>query len=123
MLIKRIDVMISQQRNARSGCICIAFTGIGLICALCTVPAYTAKIKELKDARQVAVLRRDAAGPSTDLSLPADLESRLKKRSKGTRHGDTSGNSTMVYDSPVYYTNAAACGVMVGGGGTYAGEG
>lgn len=114
--------MISQQRNARSGCICIAFTGIGLICALCTVPAYTAKIKELQDARQVAVLRRDAAGPSTDLSLPADLESRLKKRSKGTRH-DTSGNSTMVYDSPVYYTNAAACGVMVGGGGTYAGEG
>jgi hypothetical protein len=67
------------------------------------------EIEDLEFVKSIAIVRRDAAGPRAEMSLPAELK---KKNGKST-----------INDSYVYYTDAAACGIMAlgssaaGGGG------
>jgi uncharacterized membrane protein (UPF0182 family) len=77
---------------------------IALICALKKFPLLRArmKIKEDEEVKEVAILRRDAAGPSSALQLPDWLQERQNKRSGGTTFND----------SPKYYVRAAACGAV-----------
>ncbi len=67
------------------------------------------EIEELEFVKCVAVVRRDAAGPRTQMSLPAELKK-------------VNGKST-IYDSYVYYTGAAACGIMAPGSSAAGGDG
>jgi hypothetical protein len=61
------------------------------------------EIEKLEFVKSIAIVRRDAAGPRAEMSLPAELKK-------------VSGNGT-IYDSHLYYTGAAACGFMAAGGG------
>jgi len=90
--------------------------GIGVMCwNLIGIFKQRGRIKENEDVKEVAILRKNAAGPNTELLLPAGLQERVTKRS--TRNGSTNTN----HDSAAYYSGAAACGVMTfgyyGGGG------
>ena len=55
------------------------------------------------EVKEVAILRRNAAGPSSALSLPAHLQDGLNKR--------LFKRGSIFNDSPAYYAGAAACGV------------
>jgi hypothetical protein len=70
--------------------------------ALILFPVRSAKMKKDKEVKEVAILRRDAAGPSSALQLPDWLQERQNKRSGGTTFND----------SPAYYVRAAACGAV-----------
>ena len=75
-----------------------------------------ASMKEGEEIKEVAILRRNAAGPSSALKLPDWLQERQNKRS---------GSNTF-NDSPAYYGGGAACGVSpytYTGGGATGGEG
>jgi hypothetical protein len=67
---------------------------------LCSVRR--AQMKKDEEVKEVAILRRDAAGPSSALQLPDWLQERQNKRSGGTTFND----------SPAYYGGAAACGAV-----------
>jgi hypothetical protein len=70
--------------------------------ALILFPVRSAKMKKDEEVKEVAILRRDAAGPSSALQLPDWLQERQNKRSGGTTFND----------SPAYYVRAAACGAV-----------
>ncbi len=81
------------------------FIGIfAFICALKKFPLLRARMrmKEDEEVKEVAILRRDATGPSSALKLPDWLQERQNKRSGGTTFND----------SPKYYGGAAACGAV-----------
>jgi hypothetical protein len=128
ILIKRIDKMIAsigQQKNCVICLLCI--TIIGILC----IPSYqkeaNKKIEDLQDAKLLATSRRDSANPSAALSLPKEVEKRLKKhRSNNTSNNAWITNNTggdvggYYYNDHTYYSSAAACGAV---GGYYDGGG
>jgi hypothetical protein len=73
---------------------------LSLALKLCSVRR--AQMKKDEEVKEVAILRRDAAGPSSALQLPDWLQERQNKRSGGTTFND----------SPAYYVRAAACGAV-----------
>ena len=87
----------------------IVFAIFAFLLALLRCSRIRARMKEDEEVKEVAILRRNAAGPSSALQL------RQNKRSEGTTFNDT----------PAYYAGAAACGVSpytyTGGGGTGSG--
>jgi hypothetical protein len=95
----------------------ILFGIFGFFLALKNFSVRRAKVKEDEEVKEVAILRRNAAGPSSALQLPDWLQERQNKRSGGTTFNDSSA----------YYGGAAACGVSPytyrGGGATGSGGG
>lgn len=141
VVIARLNAMIREQEQKKGCFLCLSMMLIGFFCCSCSqVSAIEKKIEELKDAKTIAMARRDAAGPSADMSLPAELQERLK----GQRNKDSAGPSAVMFLPPElqerlntrqrnnhsagrgdggvlyydsYYTYAAACGYYGGGGG------
>ncbi len=73
----------------------------------CELSKIKKKIEKLKDAKMIAMARRDAAGPSAeDISLPAEVQVRLKQEDRN--NGSRINYSRGYCDS--YYTRAVACG-------------
>ena len=118
VVIARLNTMITEQQQKKQDCfLCLSTMLIGFFCcSCCQVSAIGKKIEELEDAKTIAMARRDAAGPSADMSLPAELQERLEghQRNKNDSAGRDDGG-VLYYDS--YYTYAAACGYYGGGGG------
>ena len=107
MTIKRIESMIKKKRSDIEDLsvwtfLCF-FTIIIPICAINSKEEKKKDIEELEFVKSVAVVRRAAAGPRAKMSLPAELK---KKSRKST-----------VNDSYVFYSHAAACGILATGGG------
>jgi hypothetical protein len=85
---------------------------------------YISEMRKDEVVKEVAIHRRNAAGPSSALNLPAQLQERLNKMYR---------SSNTFNDSPAYYGRASACGVSpytythggaaLGGGAGEAGEG
>ena len=120
VLVKRIDAIINEKKNVNMFMNCLSLTIVGLLCAIPVKMKNKAEIEVLNDEKRVAEARRDAAGPSADLSLPADLEERLKSRNKDTSRTNDGGGG-VYYNDPLYYSAGAACGVITTGGGYEAG--
>jgi len=128
ILIKRIDKMIASKKRVYFFLICLlCLTIIGILC----IPSYqkeaNKEIEDLQDAKLLATARRDSANPSAALSLPKEVEKRLKKhRSNNTSNNAWITNNTggdaggYYYNDHTYYSSAAACGA---GGGYYDGGG
>ena len=85
VIVDRIDAILYQKRRLYMFMNCLALTIVSLPCAITTKTKIRSEVAVLNDKKMVAKARRDAAGPSADLSLPADLEERLKRRNKGSR--------------------------------------
>jgi len=114
ILIKRIDKMISKEKNSKLGLCCYAF-----FCLFCCIPCVlkkpNAKIAELQDAKEYARNMKDATGPEAELELSDALKERLSKYKK-----NDSRSGRYYYDNAEYYSYAAACGAA---GGYYDGGG
>jgi len=120
VVIKRIELLITKINSDKCGCYVLGIFPLPLVGFVCAIPAISKlniKKEELEDAKKVAEARRNAAGPSADLSLPAALQERLKKRSPNSSGNTGTDGGYVYYDNSAYYTGAAACGVMIGGGG------
>ena len=112
-LINRIDAIINDRRKTVNAMNCLSLTIVGALCAIPVKKIELKKIQELEDVKSLAEARRGAAGPSSDLTLPAELEGRMKQFK--SRQGYRS-------DDHVYYYGAAGCGVVATGVG-YGGVG
>ena len=108
MIIKRIETIIEKKESeifclSHSILVCLPTICIP-ICSHLKRRAKKREIEELKFVKSIAIFRRDAAGPSAEMSLPAELQRDLKEKT---------GKSTFD-DSYYFYANgnAAACGTM-----------
>jgi archaellum biogenesis protein FlaJ (TadC family) len=103
VLLGAVDLGVDRDNFLISPFLPLFLFGILLFFyALILFPVRSAKMKKDKEVKEVAILRRDAAGPSSALQLPDWLQERQNKRSGGTTFND----------SPKYYVRAAACGAV-----------
>ncbi len=115
-----VTLFVGGLQNENKEMIVIPFIVIAVfapIFALVKCSRMRARMKEDEEVKEIAILRRNATGPSSALQLPDWLQERQNKRSGGTTFNDSSA----------YYGGAAACGVSpysyTGGGATGSGGG
>jgi hypothetical protein len=115
-----VIIAVASDRSMMENLSILIVIPTTLLRALFYIFDMRSKNKNDEVVKEVAILRRNAAGPSASLNLPAQLQERLNKMS---------GSSQTSNDSPAYYGGASACGVSpytytaLGGGAGEAGEG
>ena len=108
MIFIPVLVIVAVASKHQMTIIAASVTGpILVLAALFYIYDLRAGNKNDEEVKEVAILRRNAAGPSAALNLPAQLQERLNKRRSQSRNTINDAFN----DSPAYYEGASACGV------------
>ena len=109
MLLTRIEAKQEEARRKANGAICCIAIIVLAPCGLAIRKKSQEDMVYYDDLIKLVTLRKNAAGPSHDISIPEDLLGRVKKFDSKKQRNLSNTNSSHYTDGH-YFAYGAGCG-------------